>query len=201
LLLRQYLPTQGTITVNGVDIKDIQLDSYYNAISNLSQDFLIVDHLSIKDNLLMGIDRKVPNSEIQDAAELVGASNFIAQLPHKLNQRLDPSFEDGTSLSGGQRQRLGVARALLRDGDMMILDEPTSAIDAKGEYLIFNNLYKSHADRTALIVSHRFSTVRKADKIIVMEKGKITEYGSHEELLAYNGLYKEMFEVQAEGYR
>lgn len=83
----------------------------------------------------------------------------------------------------------------------MILDEPTSAIDAKAEYNIFNNIYKSHAGKTTLIVSHRFSTVRKADKIIVMENGKITEYGSHEELLKHGGLYKEMFDAQAEGYK
>ncbi|MEO8863256.1 MAG: ABC transporter ATP-binding protein, partial [Candidatus Saccharimonadales bacterium] len=103
--------------------------------------------------------------------------------------------------SGGQTQRIGVMRSLLREGDILVLDEPTSAIDAKAEYKIFNNIYKNHENRTTLIVSHRFSTVRKADKIIVMEGGKITEYGSHEELLEYNGLYKEMFEAQAEGYK
>lgn len=104
-------------------------------------------------------------------------------------------------MSGGQIQRLGVARALLRSGDVMILDEPTSAVDAKAEFSIFNNIYKQHADRTTLIVSHRFSTVRKADRVIVMDRGKIIEYGSHEELMKHKGLYKEMFEIQAEGYR
>ena len=201
LLLRQYLPTSGTITVNGVDIQDVEQKSYYEAISNLSQDFLVVDHLTIEDNLLMGLDKKVEQKEIHEAVEMVGATKFINALPHKFQQRLDPSFDDGTGLSGGQLQRLGVARALLRQGDMLILDEPTSAIDAKAEYMIFNNIYKSHGQKTTLIVSHRFSTVRKADKIIVMESGKITEYGSHEELLKHGGLYKEMFEAQAEGYR
>ncbi len=201
LLLRQYLPTSGTITVNGIDIKDVEQKSYYDAISNLSQDFLVVDHLSIEDNLLMGLDRKVDQKAVTQATDMVGATKFITALPHKYQQRLDPSFDDGTGLSGGQLQRLGVARALLREGDMLILDEPTSAIDAKAEYMIFNNIYKSHGQKTTLIVSHRFSTVRKADKIIVMESGKITEYGSHEELLQHGGLYKEMFEAQAEGYR
>lgn len=201
LLLRQYLPTKGTITVNGVDIKDVEQQSYYEAISNLSQEFLMVNHLTIKDNLLMGIDRDVNDKELEAATDMVGATGFITKLSHKFSQRLDPSFDDGTGLSGGQLQRLGVARSLLRNGDMMILDEPTSAIDAKAEFMIFNNIYKNHGLRTTLIVSHRFSTVRKADKIIVMENGAITEYGSHEELLENKGLYKEMFEAQAEGYK
>lgn len=201
LLLRQYLPTSGTITVNGVNIADLKIEDYYKEISNLSQDFLIINHLTIEDNLVMGLSRDVSKKEIMETADLVGARGFIEKLPHKLESRLDTSFDDGTDLSGGQMQRLGVARSLLRDGDLMILDEPTSAIDAKGEYLIFNNIYKSHEGRTTLIVSHRFSTVRKADKIIVMENGKITEYGSHEELIAYGKLYKEMFEAQAEGYK
>jgi len=201
LLLRQYLPTSGTITVNGVDIKEVEQTSYYEAISNLSQDFLMVEHLTIKDNLEMGLDRKVTDKELDEVAEMVGATSFIKKLSHGYNQRLDPSFDDGTGLSGGQTQRLGVARSLLRHGDIMILDEPTSAIDAKAEYSIFNNIYKNHGLKTTLIVSHRFSTVRKADKIIVMENGKIIEYGSHEELLEYSGLYREMFELQAEGYK
>ncbi len=201
LLLRQYLPTKGTITINGTDIRDIKQESYYSAISNLSQEFLIVQHLSIKDNLVMGLDSEPSDDAIYKTTDLVDATDFVQKLPHKLNTRLDTSFDDGTNLSGGQKQRLGVARALLRNGDVMILDEPTSAIDAKAEYTIFNNIYKSHAGKTTLIVSHRFSTVRKADKIIVMEQGKITEYGSHEELLKHGGLYKEMFEAQAEGYK
>lgn len=200
LILRQYLPTSGQILVNGVDIADIEQESYYAAISNLSQNFLTVSHLTIKDNLTLGVE-DLPKESIEHALELVGASDFVKKLKHKLDSRLDTSFKDGTDLSGGQLQRLGVARALLRDGDIMILDEPTSAIDAKAEFSIFNNIYKEHEGRTTLIVSHRFSTVRKADAIIVMADGKIIEYGSHEELLAFNGLYKEMFELQAEGYK
>lgn len=201
LLLRQYVPTTGTIVVNGTDIRDVELESYYSAISNLSQDFLLINHLPIRDNLAIGLPASVSDDDIYISTDLVGATEFIQKLPHKLDTRLDNSFDDGSNLSGGQRQRLAVARALLRNGDIMILDEPTSAIDAKAEYNIFNNIYKSHAGKTTLIVSHRFSTVRKADKIIVMENGKITEYGSHEELLKHGGLYKEMFDAQAEGYK
>jgi ATP-binding cassette subfamily B protein len=201
LLLRQYLPSSGSITVNGVDIKDIEQESYYQALSNLSQDFLILSHLTIRDNLLMGVSRKVTDKQIWEALDLVDARGYVKNLKNGLDQRLDNSFDDGSGLSGGQLQRLGVARALLRDGSVMILDEPTSAVDAKAEYKIFNNLYATHADRTTLIVSHRFSTVRKADQIIVMENHKITEYGTHEELIKHGGLYKEMFEAQAEGYK
>lgn len=201
LLLRQYLPTKGEILVNGTPIQQLEQSSYYRQMSNLSQDFLMVQHLSIHDNLLMGLNDTVDEKAIYSALKLAGADNFVKELPNKLNQRLDPSFKDGTGLSGGQKQRLGVARALLRKGDVMIMDEPTSAIDAKAEYTIFNNIYNYHGTRTTLIVSHRFSTVRKAEKIIVMEQGKIIEYGSHKELMNHAGLYKEMFETQAEGYK
>ncbi|RWZ79422.1 MAG: ABC transporter ATP-binding protein [Candidatus Chaera renei] len=201
LLLRQYLPVSGTILVNGTDIKDVEIESYYGAISSLSQDFLLIDHLPIRDNLTIGLPGGASDDEIYAATDLVGATEFIQKLPHRLSTRLDNSFDDGSNLSGGQRQRLAVARALLRNGDIMLLDEPTSAIDAKAEYMIFNNIYKSHAGKTTLIVSHRFSTVRRADTIIVMEQGKITERGTHEELLKRGGLYKEMFEAQAEGYK
>jgi ATP-binding cassette subfamily B protein len=201
LMLRQYLPTEGQILVNGIDIHDIEQSSYFASISNLSQDFLIVHHLTIQDNLTLGVPKKPNDAAIKEALELVGANSFVNKLPHKLLQRLDSSFDDGTGLSGGQIQRLGVARSLLRGGDILILDEPTSAIDAKAEYSIFNNIYRAHAGKTTLIVSHRFSTVRKADKIIVLQGGSITEYGTHAELIDYGGLYKEMFEAQAEGYK
>ncbi len=201
LLLRQYVPSSGKILVNGIPIQQLEQNAYYRQISNLSQDFLMINHLSIHDNLLLGLADDVDEAIIYGSLKLAGAEGFVRDLPNKLNQRLDPSFDDGTGLSGGQKQRLGVARALLRNGDLMILDEPTSAIDAKAEYSIFNNIYKHHANKTTLIVSHRFSTVRKAEKIIVMEHGKIIEYGSHKELMDYNGVYKEMFETQAEGYK
>jgi ATP-binding cassette, subfamily B, bacterial len=201
LLLRQYLPTEGQILVNGTDIKDIQTKSYYNALSILSQNFMTVQHLTIKENLMFGLNSTKENKDIYEVLELVDAKKFVIKLPNKLNQRLDNSFDDGSDLSGGQVQRLGVARALLRKGDLMILDEPTSAIDAKGEFSIFNNIYIEHAGKTTLIVSHRFSTVRKADMIVVMNNKTIEEYGSHEDLMKYGGLYKEMFELQAEGYK
>ena len=201
LLLRQYLPTKGVININGVNIQDIEADNYYSSISNLSQEFFMIEHLSVKDNLLMGLNRQVSDREIYRITDLVDATKFLRELPHQLHTRLEPSFSDGTNLSVGQKQRLSIGRALLRHGDLMILDEPTSAIDAKAEHLIFNNIYKTHLSKTILIVSHRFSTVRKADQILVMDKGEIIERGSHRELLDHDGLYKEMFEIQSEGYK
>jgi ATP-binding cassette subfamily B protein len=201
LLMRQYLPSSGEILVNGTPIQDIEQRSYYQAISTLSQKFLSVSHFTIRENITLGLIKKVANDSIEEACRLAGAWDFVVKLPHGLDTRLDSSFEDGTSLSGGQMQRLGVARALLRSADILLLDEPTSAIDAKAEYQIFNNIYKTHGDKTTVIISHRFSTVRKADSIMVMDNGRVTEYGTHDELIVYGKLYKEMFDTQAEGYK
>lgn len=201
LILRQYLPKSGSILVNGHDIKDINPDEYLSLISSLNQEFNVIESLTIKTNLTIGIDREINNQEIYTITDLVDATNFLKKLPHQLNSRLDPSFDKGINLSGGQKQRLAIARTLLRNGDLMILDEPTSSIDAKAEYTIFNNIFTHHANKTTLIISHRFSTVRRADTIYVIEAGKITEKGSHQELLSLNGTYKEMFDKQAEGYK
>ncbi len=201
LMLRQYLPTKGKITVNGVDIKDLSSEDYSRAISNLSQEFLLFDYLTVRDNLLIGTKDELSDEEIYRIAGLTEADKLIKALPKQLDTRLSPSFKDGAALSGGERQRLAIARTLLRNAGLLILDEPTSAIDAKAEYEIFNNIYKMYGDKTILIVSHRFSTVRKADKIVVLDQGRITEQGSHDELLQKDGLYKEMFEIQAEGYK
>lgn len=201
LLLRQYLPTSGEIYVNGISIREINPSIYYDYISNLSQNFLIYTHLTIKENVTIGLSRRASNDDVADVLQQVGAESFVEELKHGINQRLDTSFEDGITLSGGQMQRIGIARALLRRSDLIILDEPTSAIDAKGEAKIFANIYDKHKGATALIVSHRFSTVRKASHIIVMDNGGIIEQGSHDELIEHDGLYKEMFDKQAEGYR
>ena len=116
-----------------------------------------------------------------------------------MESRLHAGFEAGTELSGGQRQRLAIARTLLQSNDLLILDEPTSMIDAKAEQVIFDNIYQAQ-QQTILIISHRLSSVRQADKIIVLSKGEIAEVGSHQELIAKAGLYQTMFEIQAQGY-
>ena len=200
LILRQYLPAKGRITVNGTDVKKLEAAGYYKLIGSLSQEFMLFDYLSVRDNLTAGLENEPSDEAIYSAARLAEVEEVIKSLPNQLDTRLSPSFYDGSSLSGGERQRLAIARTLLRDGDLIILDEPTSSIDAKAEYEIFNNIYKACGGKTVLIVSHRFSTVRQADRIIVLDAGKISEIGSHEELLANGGLYKTMFELQAAGY-
>ena len=201
LMMRQYLPISGTIEVNGVDIRKLERESYYSLISHLSQEFFLPEHMTVRENLLIGTGGKVPEAKIWRATDLAQATSFIKELPGRLETRLSPSFEDGTDLSAGQRQRLCIARALLLETALTILDEPTSAVDAKAEYAIFSNIYRQKGAGAIIIVSHRFSTVRKADRIMVIKKGKIAECGSHEELMELDGIYREMFELQAEGYR
>ena len=139
---------------------------------------------------------------IREALELAGLGNLEEKYPNGLNQVMSKDFDaqNATDLSGGQWQRLSIARAFFRQPNVLILDEPTSAVDAKSEYVIFKNILEKQKGKTTLIISHRFSTVRKAEKIIVLDHGKIVESGTHDDLIAKNGLYKEMFELQAEGY-
>jgi ATP-binding cassette subfamily B protein len=126
---------------------------------------------------------------------------FVSQYKHGWDTVLDNSFEKGVEPSGGQWQRVALARAFYRQANVLILDEPTAAIDAKAEYDIFNNIFAEYDGKTAIIVSHRFSTVRKADRILVFEHGKVIEDGTHKELMKLNGQYADMFNKQAEGYR
>ena len=138
---------------------------------------------------------------MKEAAEKSGAAEFIEQLPGKYDQILGKEFEDGEEISGGQWQKLAIARAFYEEPPVLILDEPTSAIDAEAEYEIFNNLAKQYKNKTLILVSHRFSTVRNANKIIVLEHGKIVEIGSHEKLMTLEGTYSKLFSIQAKGYR
>ena len=122
-------------------------------------------------------------------------------MPRGINTILDNSFEEGVEPSGGQWQRVALARAFYRDSNILILDEPTAAVDANAEYEIFNNIFNHYGNKTALIISHRFSTVKRAQRIVVLQKGKIVEEGSHRELMKNSKLYSEMFTKQAEGYK
>lgn len=201
LLLRQYLPTSGQILVNGRDIQSLAINSFYDRVSTLMQNFSLIEHLSIAENIRLGVNKHLTLDEIREASKKSGADDFIKKLRRGYDQRMLNVYEDGSELSGGESQRISLARTLVRQSDLLILDEPTSAIDAKGELEFFNNVYESHRGKATLIVSHRFSTVRTADTIIVLDGGAIVDFGSHAELMQRGGLYKEMFDIQAEGYK
>lgn len=201
LLMRFYQPDSGRILVNGIDLNDIAIESWYSQIATLFQDFNQYP-LPIHENVEIGRSSKPADKKLlQKAAEFAGVDQLVAKYKHGWNTVLDPSFEKGVEPSGGQWQRIALARAFYRNASLMVLDEPTSAIDARAEYQIFNSIFEHYQHKTALIVSHRFSTVRRANRIIVIDKGKILEQGSHQELMKKNGIYHDLFSKQAEGYK
>lgn len=201
LLMRFYDVTGGSIKIDGHDIRTLDLKSWYKMLGVLFQDFSRYP-FSVKDNIRFGdIDKNATKEDIVKAASMAGLDKVVAELPKRYDTVLDNSFDEGVEPSGGQWQRVALARAFYRKAPVLILDEPTAAIDAKAEYEIFNHIFRERSSRSAIIVSHRFSTVRKADRILVLEKGRLIESGTHEELLAKNGLYHEMFTKQAEGYK
>jgi ABC-type multidrug transport system fused ATPase/permease subunit len=201
LLLRFYDVTEGEILINGVNIKHVSLNDWHAFIGALFQDF-IKYQFTFEENIYFGnTNKKRTKSELQEAIEKSGASGFIHTLPKKYKQTVGKMFENGIDLSGGQWQKLALARAFFRDAPLLILDEPTSAIDAKAEFEIFEKVQQLQKDKTVIIISHRFSTVRNADRIIVLEGGKIQEEGSHKHLMKKNGLYAELFNIQAQGYK
>ncbi len=200
LLLRFYRPTSGTILVDGQDLQTIAIESWYAQLATLFQDFNQYP-LSIAENIEIGrSDQKSDPKLLARAGKFGNVDEMVKNYKHGWDTVLDSSFAKGVEPSGGQWQRVALARAFYRSANMIILDEPTSAIDAKAEYDIFNNIFAHYQDKTALIVSHRFSTVRRADRIIVLEHGKIMEQGTHQDLMKQKGLYHELFTKQAEGY-
>ncbi len=201
LLLRFYDVTDGTITINGVNIKDIDLHEWQGRIGALFQDF-IKYQFTLKENVYFGnLEEKDNEKLLKDAITKSGVDKFLDDLPEKYNQVVGKMFENGVDLSGGQWQKLALARAFFRDAPILILDEPTSAIDAKAEYEIFEHVQKLQKDKTVIIISHRFSTVRNADRILVLDEGRIIEEGGHEILMKKKGLYAELFNIQAQGYK
>lgn len=201
LLLRFYDVSEGEILINGVNIKDLDLEAWHQQIGALFQDF-IKYQFTFKENVLFGnLKSKDTKEMLHDAIAKAGADKYVTNLPKKMNQVVGKMFEDGIDLSGGQWQKLALARAFFRNAPILILDEPTSAIDAKAEYEIFENVQKLQKDKTVLIISHRFSTVRNADRILVLDGGKIIEEGNHEMLMEKQGHYAELFNIQAKGYK
>jgi len=203
LLIGAYMPDKGEILINDQPLERINRESYLAQIGALFQDYSRYDFATLGENVWYGnVDKPYNRQEITEAIRDAGLGELIDKYDGGLNQILskDIDSKNATNLSGGQWQRLGIARAFFRNPNVLILDEPTSAVDAKAEYQIFKNILLKQKHKTTIIISHRFSTVRKANQIIVLDAGKIVERGTHEELIQRDGIYKEMFELQAEGY-
>jgi len=201
LMTRLYDPTAGHIFLDGRDLRDYDLEDLCREIGVIFQDFMRYE-MTARDNIAVGRVEYINNIErIQSAAEKSLADGVIQRLARKYDQMLGRRFEGGVDLSGGEWQKLALARAYLREAQMLILDEPTAALDARAEYEVFERFNELTESKMALFISHRFSTVRMAERIIVLENGAIAEEGSHERLMARGGRYAEMFELQASSYR
>jgi ATP-binding cassette subfamily B protein len=201
LLARLYDPDEGRILLDGYDLREYDIDQLRAHIGVIFQDFVRY-HLSAAENIAVGqIDAREDRLRIVEAARRSMADDVIRGLPGGYDQVLGKRFKKGIDLSGGEWQKVAIARAYMRDADLLILDEPTAALDARAEFEVFQRFKELSAGKTAVLISHRFSTVRMADRILVLEAGQIEEVGSHEQLLAAGHRYAELFELQAAGYR
>jgi len=211
LLARLYDPTEGRILLDGIDLKDYDLASLRREIGVIFQDFVRYDMRfdenvgvgeieSVRDYLDDGATAPTP-APLVHAAEESLASSLLPRLAGGYRQMLGRRFDDGVDLSGGEWQKIALARAYMRDAQVLILDEPTAALDARAEYEVFERFSELMGGRMGVIISHRFSTVRMADRIVVLRNGEVEEEGTHEELVAAGGLYAELFGMQAVGYR
>jgi len=201
LLARLYDPDEGRILLDGRDLREYDMDELRANIGVIFQDFVRY-HLSAAENIGVGqIDAMDDRARIRDAAHRAMADEVIDTLPNGYDQLIGRRFKTGVDLSGGQWQKIAIARAYMRDAQVMILDEPTAALDARSEFEVFKRFKELSDERTAVLISHRFSSVRMADRILVLEQGQLEASGTHEELLAQGGRYAELFELQAAGYR
>jgi ATP-binding cassette subfamily B protein len=201
LLTRLYDPTAGQILLDGIDLREYDLDDYASNIAVIFQDFMRYD-MTAWENIAVGqIGARENLAQVELAARKSLAEGVIKKLPNGYDQMLGRRFETGVDLSGGEWQKVALARAYLRDAQILVLDEPTAALDARSEHEVFERFAELTKGKMALLISHRFSTVKMADRIIVLEKGVIAEQGRHEQLMAHGGRYAEMFELQASSYR
>ena len=201
LLLRFYEPTEGEILLDGKPVKAYNKTEYQQYFGVIFQDFVKFE-LTLKENIAMGEIEQIQNLErIEQAAEKSLAKEVVNVLPKGYDQQLGKRFKQGKDLSGGQWQKIAIARAYMKDAEVLILDEPTSALDARAETEAFQRFIKLTEGKTAVIISHRFSTVRIADRIMVLKDGTVLEIGTHEELMQNDKLYAELFRLQAAGYQ
>ena len=201
LLTRLYDPTEGTVLLDGVDLREYDLEDVYRQVGVIFQDFMRYEMIA-GDNIAVGQIEEIGNLDrLQQSAAKSMAAQVIERLPLQYRQMLGRRFEGGIDLSGGEWQKVALARAYLREAQVLVLDEPTAALDARSEFQVFQRFADLTAGKTALFISHRFSTVRMADRIVVLENGRIAEDGSHAELASLGGRYAEMFEMQAANYR
>jgi ATP-binding cassette, subfamily B, bacterial len=201
LMTRLYDPLEGQILLDGIDLREYSLEDLYREIGVIFQDFMRYE-MTARENIAVGqIETLARLEPLQEAARRSMAAPVIERLPFNYEQMLGRRFEGGVDLSVGEWQKVALARAYLRNAQILILDEPTAALDARSEFEVFRRFAELTAGKTALFISHRFSTVRMADRVIVLENGTISEDGSHEQLASLGGRYAEMFEMQALHYR
>jgi ATP-binding cassette, subfamily B, bacterial len=201
LITRLYDPTEGQILLDGVDLREYKLEDLHHEIGVIFQDFMRYE-MTARENINVGeVESEHSQVEIEAAAHKSLAESVIAKLPNHYDQMLGRRFENGVELSGGEWQRVALARAYLRDAQLLVLDEPTAALDARSELEVFERFAELTTGKMALLISHRFSTVRMADRIVVLEGGRLVEEGTHPELIALGGRYASMFEMQAASYR
>jgi ABC-type multidrug transport system fused ATPase/permease subunit len=200
LLLRLYDPTEGAILYGGVDLRDMDPHELRARLGVVFQDFVRYQ-FTVAENVGLGAVQYIEDRpRIEEAVARGGAKAVVDALPHKLDTMLGGWFEEGQELSGGQWQKIAIARAFMRDAELLILDEPTAALDAEAEHDLFGRLRELATEKSAILISHRFSTVRMADRIAVMRDGMIEEIGTHQSLLEKNGRYAHLFRLQASGY-
>ncbi len=201
LLARLYDPTGGQILLDGHDLRDYDVDDLRHEIGVIFQDYMRYDML-VRENIGFGkVEALDDQARLETAARKSLAAGIISRFQNGFEQMVGRRFEGGVDLSGGEWQKLALARAYMRDAQLLILDEPTATLDARAEYEVFQRFAELTEGRMAVLISHRFSTVRMADRILVLSGGEILEQGTHEQLLALGGRYAELFELQAAGYR
>jgi len=198
LLCRQYDPTEGRILLDGTDIRDIDYDRYMDLFAAVFQDFQLFA-MPLRDNIALG--REATDAQIHHALNQVGLEQFSNTLPNGLDTHIGRLFdEQGVEPSGGEGQRIALARALIKDAPLIILDEPTAALDPRAEYEIYQSFHSLTEGKTAVYISHRLSSAKFCDRIAVFHEGSMTEYGTHDQLMALGGRYSELFRMQAQFY-